>query len=255
MKDTMPHRVGHMLSSRATGDARARILADTERLLYGGVHSARDLVRLLERADAVAEVRALACWALGSLRPRGYLRALIRVLGADPNETVAFHAAKAIVDANPRGAGSQLKQVLRMGRAPVNRRAAAWAIGQLRSKSALPELLELLTNVAEAPDVRGEVAEAIGELDDRRAVMHLVGCLRERSAKVRFWATHALRRLGDPGAIPALQRLLKDKRRAFGARTVSAEAGDAIKWLRRCHGSKRNPSTRPLRTTGSDRTA
>lgn len=57
---------------------------------------------------------------------------------------------------------------------------------------------------------RVEVADALGEIGDRRAVEPLTEALRDERALVRFRAAHALGRIGDRRAIGPLTEAMKD---------------------------------------------
>jgi HEAT repeat protein len=107
--------------------------------------------------------------------------------------------------------------------APVRRRGA-WALGALDSSEAVPALIEALKDTD--ADVRQQVAWALGAIRDRRAVDGLIGALSDSAAGVRKQAAWALGSLGDRRAVAALTKLLKDPE--AGVRKQAAWALGAI---------------------------
>jgi HEAT repeat protein len=100
-----------------------------------------------------------------------------------------------------------LLQSLR-GPAWVARKNAAWALGALDAREAVPALIEALKDTDAG--VREQVAWALGAIADRRAVDGLVGALSDSVAGVRKQAAWALGAIGDARAVQGLMRALKD---------------------------------------------
>ena len=71
------------------------------------------------------------------------------------------------------------------------RAQAAWALGQMRARRALPALLNAMSDEA---DVRRSVVRALGEIQDPATVTVLTAALQDPDAKVRRYAARALAR-------------------------------------------------------------
>ena len=88
------------------------------------------------------------------------------------------------------------------------RRNAAWALGALDDQRAVIPLLGVLRDTDE--NVREQVSWALGALDDARAVRPLAGMLRDAAPRVRRQAAWALGAIDDAAAVDALVAALKD---------------------------------------------
>jgi HEAT repeat protein len=75
----------------------------------------------------------------------------------------------------------------------TNRDAAAWALGRIGGEGALVPLLEALAD--ERWQVRREAAQALGSLEDPRAVPDLERSLDDPVAVVREWSARSLETL------------------------------------------------------------
>ena len=87
--------------------------------------------------------------------------------------------------------------------------AAAEALGELNDKRAVVPLIAALKD--EDRSVRGEAAESLGELEDKRAVVPLIAALKDENKWVRYSAVKALLYLKDKRAVVPLIAVLKDK--------------------------------------------
>jgi HEAT repeat protein len=111
--------------------------------------------------------------------------------------------------------------------------SAAYALGLLGDPQAIEPLIQKLDDQTEDARVRGTAAEALGDLRDPAGVMPLIAALNDPSAEVRFWAAFAVGQLGDPRALPQLERLAaSDQAVLAGYGAVSAEAAEAIRNIR-----------------------
>lgn len=72
------------------------------------------------------------------------------------------------------------------------RAQAAWALGQMRAKRAVPALISAMTDEA---DVRRSVVRALGEIQDPATVKVLTDALQDEDGKVRRYAARALAKL------------------------------------------------------------
>jgi HEAT repeat protein len=147
---------------------------------------------------------------------------LIKVLAA-PAWIARRNAAWALGALRNRNAVPLLARTLRDTEAPV-RRSGAWALGALDGSEAVPALVDALKD--SDAGVREQVAWALGAIHDRRAVDGLVGALSDSVASVRRQAAWALGALGDNRAVSALTKCLKDP--DAGVRKQAAWALGAI---------------------------
>jgi HEAT repeat protein len=101
------------------------------------------------------------------------------------------------------------------------RQGAAWALGELREKGAVPFLIEALEDTDHA--VIAEAALALGLLQDPAAVPNLVSALAHVHWRVSKAAARALAFIGQD-AIPALIEVLKNRTNPVGQRVRAIEA-------------------------------
>jgi HEAT repeat protein len=103
--------------------------------------------------------------------------------------------------------------------------------GKLKDRRAVDLLMPLLDNA----DINYNVAWALGEIRDRRAIPALISALRDPDALVRVSAIDALVKLDATEALPHLQAMLGDKAMPnAGPRvTVAGRARAAIATLQR----------------------
>ena len=104
------------------------------------------------------------------------------------------------------------------------RSRGAWALGALDANEAVPALIDALKDTDGG--VREQVAWALGAIGDRRAVDGLVGALADSVAAVRKQAAWALGAIGDSRAVQGLMKALKDS--DAGVRKQAAWALGAI---------------------------
>jgi len=171
-----------------------------------------------EDATTPGEQAASALVAIGSPAYQPLTQAL-----AGPAWIARKNAAWALGALGNRSAIPLLTRALRDTEAPVRRRGA-WALGALDSSEAVPALIEALKDTDAG--VREQVAWALGAIGDRRAVDGLVGALGDSAAGVRKQAAWALGALGDSRAVSGLMKALKDP--DAGVRKQAAWALGAI---------------------------
>ena len=133
------------------------------------------------------------------------------------------NAAWALGALGNRSAVPLLSRSLRDTEAPVRDRSA-WALGALDASEAVPALIEALKDTDAG--VREQVAWALGAIGDRRAVDGLVGALSDSAPGVRKQAAWALGAIGDSRAVSGLTKCLKDA--DAGVRKQAAWALGAI---------------------------
>jgi HEAT repeat protein len=211
---------------------RKHIRPWVQQLVDAGVRSSRDLIDLLTDTSQDDRLRLFACRALWVMRNRRAAPAFVQVLSDDPNLTLANETAIGLEALRSQTVVPALIKALRAGKHPGNRVAAAWTLGNVHAKTAVPMLLRVLADQREDPDVRAECAEALGNIGLRRAVLPLIRALTDTSPEVRFWAAFALGKIGDRRALPHLERLSTDQTVIPRWWAISKEASDAITSIR-----------------------
>jgi HEAT repeat protein len=106
------------------------------------------------------------------------------------------------------------------------REAAAWALGEMGDKRAVPHLIQALND--ESAKVREAATWALC-IGDEQAVPHLIQVLDDKRWEMRAQAVEALGRIGDKSALPHLIRALNDRKSAvrMQAASVLGQLGDA----------------------------
>lgn len=210
-----------------------------QRLLDRGVGRLDDLIGLALDDRAGVDDRVAACWFLGQLRQPRAMPGLCEALTRGPLP-VRLEACYAAVELGDTGATGCLGQALSSDQSAEVRKAAAYALGWLRDRTAVPGLLETLRNSGEDAEVRGMAAEQLGRLEDPHAVSELRQALRDKQPEVRFWAAYALGYFASGEVIDDL-KVLADGDTAVvpGHGSVREEALEAINNIR-----KRDPPAR-----------
>ncbi|MCZ7644176.1 MAG: HEAT repeat domain-containing protein [Planctomycetota bacterium] len=104
-------------------------------------------------------------------------------------------------------------------------RAPLRAVARLRKAgaSAVPPL-KARFDAAKHPRLRRWIANALGEIGDRRALPLLKRAVKDQQMSVRLHAMEALEKFGDRSLWPVLRPLLADPSGGIRARTISAVA-------------------------------
>ena len=104
-----------------------------------------------------------------------------------------------------------------------------YALGQIGDAAATRDLINVLRDGNELPEVRGMAAEALAMINAKDAIVPLIAALSDRSPEVRFWSVFALGQLRAKEALPELKRLVaEDHYEISGYHSVSQEAAAAI---------------------------
>jgi len=119
-------------------------------------------------------------------------------------------AAWALGNIESRSASATLLNAARRDSDDRVRETAVWALGQIEDRNAV----DALASIAAAdknPRVRGTAAWAIGQMadDGGRAPAGLLQLLRDESGDTRLKAAWALGQIGDSSALPAIRSALK----------------------------------------------
>jgi HEAT repeat protein len=166
------------------------------------------------------------------MRNRRAAPAFVQVLNDDPNMTLVNETAVGLEALRSQTVLPVLIKALRSGKHAGNRVAAAWTLGSVRAKTAVPMLLKVMADQHEDAEVRAECAEALGNIGLRRAVPPLIRALADASPEVRFWAAFALGKIGDRRALTPLERLTTDRTVVSRWWAIGKEATDAITAIR-----------------------
>jgi len=159
--------------------------------------------------------------------PQGELLACL----AHPNMRVRLEAQYTLADRGQQGVAEIAKLAASSSAAPVARRHAIWALGQIgrRDHATLKELLPLLKD----PDaeIRAQTAKVLGDERSPAAFEGLVRLLTDTSLRVRFFAAQSLGKLKQGAAVEPLIAMLRENKngdvylRHAGAVALSSCAG------------------------------
>ena len=224
------------LSVSAQQPARQGVRATSPALTPFQREVERERTRL---GSAATEERRDAVLRLGSMRRPESSRAAAVAL-SDPAAIVRATAARAVLSLTPEEAVAALLPLLR-DRDEFVRRETAYALGETRSRAAVPALIATLTG-DKKPSVRGASAVALGLIGDEAAVIPLTqivarrtpassGLLRrvrrrpsEENEFVRRAAAVSLGQIRSRVAVPALITALTDERADADVRREAARA-------------------------------
>lgn len=194
----------------ATQNDNASLQHDIAALQAAGMNSYETLLQIADDSQADPNIRALACWLLGKTKRSESLPTLMRACQS-PTLTVKVAALQALRDYSPDEQLSAIAiDVLLYDASQEARRAAAYALAAVGTENALLILITVLQDSAQAPTVRGMVAETLSNFAHPSVVEALITSLDDPEVEVRFWATYALGELGDPQALPKLRQLASD---------------------------------------------
>ncbi len=192
--------------------------------------AAPEIARFLKHADAA--VREQTVLTLRSVGPQAIAPNLVPLL-RDPNERVRERAWELVTQLRAPETAAPLLELLKSSKEERGQILALWALGNLKSRAAIPFVLPLLR--AESEDLRANAVRTLGELGAREETGRIAGFLGDQSFHVREAAVEALRRLGAREAVPELRRLLREekigKEHAVGL-FVETDAREAIPEIR-----------------------
>lgn len=215
-------------------------------------HAVEEAARLLD--DRSADVRRQAVWTVMELDPQRWTNAVLRRLREDPDQEVATSAFFKLKDA---GALSKAELLRIVASSPLENlrylaaHAVTWAgedlellvrllsdsnaqvrfyatlgLRQLKARSALPQILELLAR--ENDDlVVGSILNMLGELGDPSVVPNLLEWARASDDFHRLEAIEAIAKIGDERALPVAKGMLQEhrppvRRNAHGLTSLSS---------------------------------
>lgn len=175
------------------------------------------LVSALERGGELGRAAFEALGAIGDRRPAVKLKRFFR----HDDARVRAQAAYALALLGDKD-GKDMLRLLR-GAEPPDRGAVL--AGEYLARLGEDEGFEfLLGRIARGGSLRAAAVEAIGRVQDRRAISGLGEMLESPDPQARLAAVEGLRRIGGPKAAHALRRVLDDKNAAVAAAAAEALA-------------------------------
>lgn len=171
--------------------------------------SAAALMPLLTDRDEF--VRREAAYALGQTRSRSAVPALIERVNSDKSDQVRAAAIVGLGHIGDESAVVELAQVL----SPISSakkqkqkskenefvlRAAAQALGRIRSRSGVPALIQALADDSYSPDIKRAAAHSLGLIGDQSAVPALRAATTRGDPYLSRIAYEALRTLTTGGS-------------------------------------------------------
>ncbi|MHC4250418.1 MAG: HEAT repeat domain-containing protein, partial [Planctomycetota bacterium] len=156
-----PHNQGHIRKHSAQSRA-AQVLS----IVCMDVEYAERIRAVLKayRAQKPSETRSWVCFmltrALGRLGDAGSVELFIEMLEKDPTETAL-------------GLNPPPTHIIYKAWRPFYRPAAAWSLGELEAREAVPALLKAVRDLDNASSTREQAAAALGKIGDRRTLAKL----------------------------------------------------------------------------------
>jgi len=156
-----PHNEGHIRKHSAQARA-AQVLS----IACTDVKYANRIRAVLEtcRSHDPSETRSWTCFmltrALGRLRDAGAINLFIDMLEKDPTETAL-------------GLNPPPTHIIYKAWRPFYRPAAAWSLGELKARKAVPALMKAVKDLDNASSVREQAAVALGKIADKSTLAEL----------------------------------------------------------------------------------
>jgi HEAT repeat protein len=152
----------------------------------------RELSNPYEEDPDGSAVRGFAARALWKLGARESVPHLLPLLD-DPNRYVRSSVVVALGKIGDKSTATALLGALRKERSPIVKSWLALSLGQLGHREAVPELIELLDS--DVAHLRKNVASALADIGDRRAIDPLRQALRREPLLRKRSLRRALKRL------------------------------------------------------------
>lgn len=167
--------------------------------------------------DPESGLRAKAARALGVLRGRAAVPALVRVLGEDRSNGVRFEAARSLRKIGDASVGPDLAKLMTYAD-PKVRNEAVYSVGRLRYRAAVPELTRLYEKESALPakkvdkEYQERLLGALAFIGDPGSKSLFVRYKGSTDPMIRLHAYEGLARIADPGMVTDLSSdRLKEK--------------------------------------------
>jgi HEAT repeat protein len=204
---TIAGTLGSRLSAGPPTERQAALIALG---LLDASSQLQEIIRALR--DETPGVRANAAWALGRINEKTAAPALLAAV-SDRDETV--RAAAIVALGHIGGVQDSIEvliRVLRTDTSPEVRRVAAWALGELRNRTATPALVQALS-ADRSEEVREMSVWALATINARDALDAIVTAMRkDESAAVRETSAWAVAELNGRRVIDALADVVGNDR-------------------------------------------
>jgi HEAT repeat protein len=210
--------------------SRRKVKENLARLLSLGAESLESLIAILKDQAIEGDIRLLVCWILGQLGDKTAATPLLEVFSGQ-NINLSLEAAKSLGMLKSKRAVPPLIEELIKGDNVDKRAASAYALGLLLDERAVDPLLSVMNNKNDSPKVRGAAAEALVWFGKKRkrVVDALISGLEDASVEVRFWSAFALGEMKVKRAISKLEKLAAEDDEVLpGWWSVGKEASNAI---------------------------
>ena len=214
--------------------SRRKVKENLSRLLSLGVESLESLIAILKDQAIEDDIRLLVCWILGQLGDKKAAPPLLEVF-REGNISLSMEAAKSLGMLKSKRAVPALIEELVKGGNADKRTASAYALGLLFDERAIDPLLSVMNNKNDSPKVRGGAAEALIWFSKKRkrVVDAFINGLEDASVEVRFWSAFALGEMKVKRAISKLERLAAEDDEVLpGWWSVGKEASNALDRIR-----------------------
>lgn len=182
------------------------------------------------------DVQEAALIGLGEIQDKSAIPDVSRLMVVADDQYVRWEAMKVLEKMEEGAAIEALVKTLDDKKAgAVSRRIAAEILGELKVKSALPDLLEAFS--AKDAEIRWAAVEAVGKIGDVKAREAVEAMLNDKNLDVKMFAIGALGSFGRKESITALSRLLSSKTTEVRKNTIRSlrkiGGSEAIKYIRK----------------------
>lgn len=209
----------------------------TDKLLENNIKTFEAMLKNLAERDV--EYICAVCYLIYYKPVKGAVPVLRSLLSHESDE-VRMSSMVALGEFNTRKVIKDLLKIAESDNSLELRCRALNLIAFMFNKTASPRLRRLLGNEEVPPEVRGDAAEALANIGDRKAIPLLIKVSYDRSPIVRFWACYALGQMPDRRSLPRLEQIAEyddGEIEHFGS--VKAEAKDAMIYILRHYMKKR----------------
>jgi HEAT repeat protein len=194
------------------GEILEAIILDKKTVVQGATlqRIANGLLRALH--DENSDVRIMAANTLSSVGgtpvESAAIQELLQTLN-DPNEDVVYATVYALGRIRSKTALTKLFDIL-SNRDSELRRIAIAAMGDIGDAEAVPHLLGVFADEGAGEEIRLTTAAALGAIRDRSAVPPLMGILSAEQGRLWETVVQALGKIGDEAAVSQLVEFLHD---------------------------------------------
>ncbi len=207
----------------ADGELRRECRELAREARAAGVRSREDALGAARSRRVPVGLRSRLIWLLARAEEGIEAEPLERWL-RDRSPTVRAEAARALAGGSSRGAAARLIRLLRADPSESVRVAAAHGLGVVGDAAGEAALRETLRDETASARLRGFAAESLAHVGARReSIDALIAALEAGPATVGYWAAFALGELRARRAAPALRRAVER-----GPEALAAEARSAL---------------------------